>query len=88
MCTNGSKDSGCERHDREALRREFERLERLGRNLSITVNDVRVKGVPHNTVGIIRWTATDTFPDGFLYCNHGVDIVRMRWAKIVENRSE
>jgi ketosteroid isomerase-like protein len=48
------------------------------------MNDVWVKGLPHNTVVIIRWTATDIFPDGSLYCNHGVDIVRMRWGKIVE----
>ena len=55
---------GGERHDREALRRWFERLGRLGRNLRITVNDVWVKGLPHNTVAIIRWSATANFPEG------------------------
>jgi ketosteroid isomerase-like protein len=48
------------------------------------VNDVWVKGLPHNTVVVILWTAADTFPDGSLYCNHGVHVVRMRWGKIVE----
>lgn len=75
---------GGERHDREALRRWFERLGRLGRNLRITVNDVWVKGLPHNTVIIIHWSATDKFPDGSPYYNHGVHIVRMRWGKITE----
>jgi len=47
------------------------------------LNDVWVKGLPHNTVVIIRWSATDNFPDGSPYHNHGVHIVRMRWGKIV-----
>jgi hypothetical protein len=59
---------------REALFRWFERLGRLGRNLSITVNDVWVKGLPNNTVIIIRWSAADKFPDGSPYYNHGVHI--------------
>jgi len=80
----GQHALGGERHDRETLRRWFERLGRLGRNLKITVNDVWVKGLPHNTVVIIRWSATDKFPDGSPYHNHGVHIVRMRWGKIVE----
>ena len=48
------------------------------------MHDVWVKGWPHHTVIIIRWSATDTLPDGSPYHNHGVHIVRMRWGKIVE----
>jgi ketosteroid isomerase-like protein len=80
----GQHALGGERHDREALRQWFGRLGRLGRNLTITVKDVWVKGLPHNTVIIIRWSSTDKFPDGSPYQNHGVHIVRMRWGKIVE----
>ena len=80
----GQHALGGERHDREALRRWFERLGRLGRNLAITVNDAWVKGLPHNTIVIIRWSARDKFPDGSPYHNHGVHIVRTRWGKIVE----
>ena len=75
---------GGEPHDRETLRRWFERLGRLVPNLKLTVHDIWVKGLPHNTVIIIRWSATDTLPDGSPYDNHGVHIVRMRWGKIVE----
>ncbi len=80
----GQHALGGERHDRETLRRWFERLGRLVPNLTLTVHDIWVKGMPHNTVIIIRWSATDTLPDGSPYSNHGVHIVRMRWGKIVE----
>jgi len=60
------------------------RLGRLGPGLTLTVRDVWVKGLPNNTVIIIRWSATDQLPDGSPYKNHGVHIVRMRWGKIVE----
>ena len=44
------------------------------------MNDVWVKGLPHNTVIIIRWSATDEFPDG----SPRIHIVRMRWGKSTE----
>jgi ketosteroid isomerase-like protein len=80
----GQHALGGERHDRETLRRWLGRLGRLAANLELTVHDVWVKGWPHDTVIIIRWSATDTLPDGSPYRNHGVHIVRMRWGKIVE----
>jgi ketosteroid isomerase-like protein len=43
-----------------------------------------VKGLPHNTTVIVRWTNTDELHDGSRYENHGVHIVKMRWGKIVE----
>ena len=52
--------------------------------MKLTVRDVWVKGLPHNTTVIVRWTNTDSLPDGSRYENHGVHIVKMRWGKIVE----
>ena len=75
---------GGERHDKETLRRWFARLGRVAPNLKLTVRDVWVHGWPHDTVVIIRWTATDRFPDGAPYDNHGVHVVRMRWGKVCE----
>ncbi len=73
-----------ERHDREALGRWFERLGRLGPGLTLTVHDVWVKGLPHDTTIIMRWSATDTLIDGSPYRNYGVHILKMRWFKIVD----
>jgi ketosteroid isomerase-like protein len=72
-----------ERHDREALGRWLDRLQRLGPAMKLTVQDVWVKGWPHDTTIIVRWTNTDVLPDGSRYENHGVHIVKMRWGKIV-----
>ncbi len=80
----GTHALGGERHDKEALRRWFDRLGRLGPTLKLKVEDVWVKGLPHHTTVIIRWTATQTLPDGSAYANHGVHIVRMRWGSIVD----
>lgn len=80
----GNHALGGERHDLDTLRQWFGRLGRLGANLTLTVHDIWVKGWPDNTTIIIRWSATDTLPDGSPYNNHGVHIVRMRWGKIVD----
>ncbi len=80
----GTHALGGERHDREALGKWLGRLARMGTKLHLTVRDVWVKGLPHNTIIIVRWTATDELPDGSPYENHGVHLVRMRWGKIVE----
>jgi ketosteroid isomerase-like protein len=80
----GNHPLGGERHDRETLRRWFERLGRLGPGLTLKVHDVWVKGLPHNTTIIVRWTGTQTLPDGSPYENHGVHVIRMRWGKVVD----
>jgi ketosteroid isomerase-like protein len=80
----GDHALGGERHDTEALRRWFERLGRLGPALRLTVTDVWVTGLPHDTTVIVRWTAAQTLPDGSPYDNHGVHVIRMRWGKIVD----
>ncbi len=80
----GAHALGGERHDREALRQWFGRLGRLGRRLTLTVEDVWVKGLPNDTTIIVRWSATDVLPDNAPYRNRGVHIVKMRWGKIVD----
>ena len=80
----GDHALGGERHGREALRRWLGRLGRRGRHRTLTGEDVWVKGLPHDTTIIIRWSATDILPDGSPYRNRGVHIVRMRWGKAVD----
>ena len=80
----GNHALGGERHDREALRQWFGRLGRLGKHLTLTVEDVWVKGLPHDTTVIIRWSASDTLPDGSPYHNRGVHIVKMKWGQVID----
>ena len=80
----GTHALGGERHDREAFGRWLGRLARLGPDMKLAVHDVWVKGLPHNTTIIVRWSNTDSLPDGSRYENHGVHIIKMRWGRIVE----
>jgi ketosteroid isomerase-like protein len=80
----GTHALGGDRHDREALGRWFERLARLLPDLKFTVRDIWVKGLPHNTTAIVRWTNTGSLPNGSTYENHGVHVLKIRWGKIVE----
>lgn len=80
----GDHALGGERNDREAFGRWLERLARLAPELHIVVDDVWVKGLPHDTVAFARWHATQPTPDGSPYLNRGVHIFRLRWGKLVD----
>ena len=45
---------------------------------------VSAQGFPWDTTIIIRWSASDTFPDGSPYNNHGVHIIKMKWFKVYD----
>ena len=47
------------------------------------MHDVWVEGWPQHTTIFVRWSATDTLPDGGPYHNHGTHIIQTRWGKIV-----
>ncbi|RYZ80090.1 MAG: nuclear transport factor 2 family protein [Moraxellaceae bacterium] len=68
----GDHALGGVRHDQAAVRAWLGRLARLTPNLHITVNNIVVKGLPHNTLAIVRWTATATLLNGDSYVNKGV----------------
>jgi ketosteroid isomerase-like protein len=80
----GDQALGGERHSKEALAKWFDRLGRLGAKLTLTVQDVWVKGWPWDTTVIVRWTATDTLVDGGEYRNRGVHVIRMAWGKFLD----
>ena len=80
----GTHALGGERHDREGFGLWLERLARLLPGLKLTVHDVWVKGLPHDTTAVVRWSATDRLPDGSDYRNHGVHIIKMRWGKVFD----
>lgn len=79
----GDHALGGQRHDVQALRAWFQRLGRLCPTLHLSVTDVWVKGLPHDTTALLRWDATQDLPDGSIYANHGVHVVRLRWLKVV-----
>lgn len=80
----GDHALGGERHDRDALRRWFQRLKAIAPGLVLTVTDVWVSGGLWDTRIFVRWTGAETLPDASEYRNHGVHVIRMRWGKITE----
>ena len=72
-------------HDREAVRAWFNRIHRLFPHLQLVADRIFVSGPPWDMVVTSQWTVSDTLPDGHVYRNHGVQIVRIRMGKVVED---
>jgi len=80
----GDHAMGGVRNDQAAVKAWLERLARLTPNLNITVNHINVEGWPHNTLAIVRWTATATLENGDSYLNKGIHFITLKWGKVVE----
>lgn len=80
----GDHALGGVRHDQAAVRTWLGRLARLMPTLHITVTNIVVKGFPHNTLAIVRWTATATLLNGDSYVNKGVHFITLKWGKVTE----
>jgi ketosteroid isomerase-like protein len=73
---------GGERHDRETLRRWFERLERVLPNLHLEIKNIWVEGWPWHTIVFVQWDGTATLLNGGGYSQHAVHVITLRWGKI------
>ena len=60
----GAHAIGGQRHDRETLRRWFERLARVLPNLQLKINNIWVKGWPWHTMVFVQWDGTATLLNG------------------------
>ena len=73
---------GGERHDRETLRRWFERLARVLPNLRLEIKEIWVEGWPWHTMVFVQWDGTATLVDGGGYSQHAIHVITLRWGKI------
>ncbi len=80
---SGTHSLGGRRHTLEAMRRWFERVYVINRNLQFEVLGVSVSGTPWNTIAVVEWTDRAALADGEPYENQGVHIIRIRWGKAV-----
>lgn len=76
---------GADLHDVAAIRRWFERLLRLFPGIQFEVRDVKVSGMPWNTLVVTQLGIRATLPDGQSYRNDALQVVRLRWGRIVED---
>ncbi|MBZ9999763.1 MULTISPECIES: nuclear transport factor 2 family protein [unclassified Mesorhizobium] len=79
----GAHALGGERHDKEALRRWFERLGRVLPTLRLTVNHIWVEGWPWHTTVFAQWDGTATLLNGDTsYINRGLHVFTLRWGRV------
>jgi ketosteroid isomerase-like protein len=78
----GDHPLGGERHSREAVKRWFERLERLFPHHEFEVRRVAARGWPWDTWVAVQWTARLRPAAGDPYVNEGAHWVQIRWGTI------
>jgi ketosteroid isomerase-like protein len=78
----GDHPLGGERHDREAVRRWFERLFRLFPDLRFTVSRTAVSGWPWDLTVTVEWRADVTPALGPAYVNVGAHVLRVRRGRV------
>jgi ketosteroid isomerase-like protein len=81
----GAHALGGERRGAEEVRRWFQRVFELFPGLQIVPYEVLVNGWPWNTVISTHFTVHATLGDGRPYRNEGMQLLRLRWGKVVED---
>jgi ketosteroid isomerase-like protein len=82
-CFEGEHALGGERFTRAGVRRWFDRLWRLLHS-DFHVYSVAVTGFPWDTTVVVRFADHARPAVGAPYVNHGVQVSRLRWGKVVD----
>jgi ketosteroid isomerase-like protein len=82
----GDHAMGGEQRGSEAVRAWFERVFRLLPGLRLEPLSIVVDGPPWNTTVATRFRVHAELPDGLVYTNEGMQYLRLRWGKAVEDR--
>ncbi len=81
----GKHAMGADLHDIESIRRWFERMLRIFPGITFEVADIKVSGMPWDTLVATQLNIRATLPDGRPYTNRALQVVRLQWGKIVED---
>jgi ketosteroid isomerase-like protein len=82
----GDHPLGGEKYGIEAVGTWFKQLHDLFPNLSIKPSSIIVSGWVWNTLVVTHFEVQATLSNTELYSNQGLQILRIRWGKIVEDR--
>ncbi|MGH2979315.1 MAG: nuclear transport factor 2 family protein [Solirubrobacterales bacterium] len=82
---SGDHPLGGERRGRQAVRKWFEEMLRRFPGIRIEPQDVVVNGWPWNTVVAAHLAISATLGDGRPYRNEGMQLLRLRWGRVVED---
>jgi ketosteroid isomerase-like protein len=86
FCFAGNHSLGGEQHGPAEIRRLVERMRRLFPDVSVVPNRLVVTGWPWHTIVTTQLAVRATLPDGSAYENHGLQLLRLRWGKAIEDR--
>jgi ketosteroid isomerase-like protein len=81
----GTHALGGERRGQDAVRAWFEQVFRLFPGLRLEPQTVIVNGWPWNTVVGTHFMVAATLVDGRPYRNEGMQFLRLRWGRVVED---
>ncbi len=83
---SGDHAMGGECHNLPQVRAWFERVFRLFPGIQFEIRKVTINGMPWDTVVINQFRIHATLRDGRPYQNDGLQFLRLRWGRIVEDR--
>lgn len=81
----GTHAIGADLNTRDSARKWFDRLHEVFPTLKVTPKRISVAGFPWDMVATTEFDVFDTLPDGQPYHNHGVQIVRIRFGRAIED---
>ena len=79
----GDHALGGTRYTLEAMRQYYYRLHRLLPGLRVDIRSIIISGGPWRTLIALEWTDRATARDGLPYSNKGVQIIEIRWGRMV-----
>jgi ketosteroid isomerase-like protein len=86
FCFAGDHALGGQLQGVALIRQWFQRVLRLFPDLRFAPQDIVVSGPPWNTMVATRFMVRATLPDGRRYANEGMQLLRLRWGRAVEDR--
>ena len=75
-----------ERRGREVIRAWFRDVFALFPDFRLAAAEVIASGPPWNATVATRFRVSGTFPDGAPYRNEGMQFLRLRWGRVLEDR--
>jgi ketosteroid isomerase-like protein len=85
FCFLGNHALGGEQHGVPAVREYFKRIYRLFPGIQIEPQAIMVHGWPWDTIVTTRFVVRAPLPYGRTYTNEGMQFMRLRWGRAVED---